>query len=57
MKARFEVAGSLDMRPAPPPPETAADAGPLRTVPAEWRTEFTAALTGMVQHSAQQGRR
>lgn len=56
MKAWFEVAGSLDMRPAPLPPETAADAGPLRTLPAEWRAQLTAVLTGMVLHGAQQGR-
>jgi hypothetical protein len=53
MKAWLDVAGSLAVRPVPPQPEIAADAGPLRTVPAGWRTQLTALLAGMVLHGAQ----
>ncbi|MCL5742659.1 MAG: hypothetical protein M1541_01840, partial [Acidobacteria bacterium] len=56
MKAWLEVAGSLDVRPTPPRPEIAADAGQLQTVPGECRSQLTAVLAGIVLNGWQQGR-
>ena len=56
MRAWLDVAGSLDVRPTPPRPEIAADAGPLQTVPGECRVQLTALLAGIILHGWQQGR-
>jgi hypothetical protein len=54
MKAWLNVVCSLEVRPAPAPIVT--DAGPLHTVPGEFRTQLTAVLAGMVLHGWQHGR-
>lgn len=56
MKAWLEVAGSFDVRPAPPRLEIVVDAGPLETVPGECRAQLTTVLAGIVLHGWQQGR-
>jgi len=56
MKAWLEVAGSFDVRPAPPRPEIVVNAGPLESVPGEYRNQLTAVLAGMVLHGWRQGR-
>jgi hypothetical protein len=53
MKAWIDVAGSLDVRPTPPRLEIVADAGPLQSVPGEYRTQLTAVLAGMVLQGTQ----
>jgi len=54
MKAWLDVASSLEVRSTPSPIVT--DAGPLQTVPGEYRNQLTAVLAGMVLHGWQQGR-
>ncbi len=56
MKAWLEVASSLDVSPTPPRPEIAMDAGPLQTVPGEYRTQLTDVIAGMVLYGWQQWR-
>lgn len=54
MKTWLDVATSLEVRPTPP--QNVTDAGPLQTVPGEFRNLLTAVLAGMVLHGWQQGR-